>query len=304
MKNLCRSLQIKTKLIDFLSIFIMLLISSNLYAESSSYSVIPLKFYSREPIAKIFINGVATNLIVDLGTSSFDLMLSKQVLTRSGAKLSSIDNKNFFSNYRRQKYPIKTYSITQVQLGDYKLHNLSALGFPGMGFFSDDPAKLSPILNNGTIGVNLLKKFNIIFDYQHHKMVLIKNNAQINEYKVDEWKRIPIYYASDNILTRGSIGKVPVRIILDTGNNALTMSLEILQKIKSVTKDGVIKDDEHQIVSNLSIGNYLLKAQTFEVHNTHPEADISLGWDFFKNHVVYFNFKEKYMAIKQSIEEQ
>ena len=290
--------RLKIKFLYLLSIFFVIIVSRSALAGASNYSILPLQFFSHEPVAKIRLNGYQTNLIVDLGTSDFDLLLSKRLLDKSRAKLIKIDDKNFLINYRRQKYPIKYYLISNTQLGDLKLKNLSAIQFPGMNFFSDQSERHSTVLDNGTIGINLLKKFNVIFDYAHHRMVLIKNDNFFKKYKVDKWVKIPIYYAaSGNILTKGSINNLPVRIILDTGNNASSMSAHFANKLKTLNKNQYLKVNEHNIVSDLAIYNYHLGTQSFQIHNTQPEADISLGWYFFSNHRVYFNFKGMYMAI-------
>lgn len=261
---------------------------------SNAYTIIPLEFCSQEPMVKIKLNGRPVQLIIDLGTSGYDLTLSKALLSLSNAKFINIDSKNYFTNYRREKYPIKNYLIENAEFGDFKLDNLSAIEFPGMSFFSDKPQKLDKALNNGTIGINLLKKFNVIFDYPNGRLILLHDEKAASRYNVTHWIKIPLHSASDNtLLVSGKVDGIPAKILIDSGNNALTISASFLKKLHSIAN----KQTSRVIINDLTIGDFHLKSKSYYIHNTHPEADISLGWDFLKDHQIYLNFKKLYLAI-------
>ncbi|MFT6368959.1 MAG: hypothetical protein ACJAWH_000033 [Maribacter sp.] len=97
----------------------------------------------------------------------------------------------------------KRTRISHIQIGDFVLNNAQA-SFPNMSVFR----AISDLEDrNGTLGGALLKRFNIIFDYQNKKISLKKNSNF----------KLPFYYNTSGInLQHAGVRYVSERILNST----------------------------------------------------------------------------------------
>ncbi len=272
--------------------------------DSSQYTIIPIRFISNLPVIRVKVNDFYTNLVVDTGTTRVNATLSKPVLDNSSAKYIGVIPDSSMMNYLHQKFPYKKYTIKRITIGDFDLKNITVIEFPGMNFFSDGKTAIPLLLNNGTIGVETLKHYSVIFDYPKKRMILIQGKKSLKEYDVEHWNKVKFFYGkSGAVFTKGTVGHATVNILWDTGNSFATVNKSIAKKLGKVEScpDNVESHDPKCVmlkIANLDIDGKNYGRQTLLVHSSSPEDDISLGWSFLKNHQVYFDFKNRIMAIK------
>jgi hypothetical protein len=258
-------------------------------------AVVPIHFYQNEPVAEVRLNGYQSNLIIDLGTTTADAMILKRTLDAAHATYLGVIPGCYMTNFRGNKFACKQYMIKKFQLGGVTLNHINVIEFPGIGYFTNDPKGISAMLNNGTIGIELLKKFNVLFDYHRNQMILISKNKSLRTLTTG-WTAIPFYYGkSGNVLLKGKLNTTPVVMMLDTGNSASTISADLVDKYKFGRLNA---NKEMTKINDVMVGLHHDQDQFLLIRNSNKEADVSLGAPFFSTHLVYLDFKNSRMYIK------
>ncbi len=170
----------------------------------------------------------------------------------------------------------------------------------------------------GLIGLSLLKRFELIIDYENSLLYLSKaskkNTSNPLLKDTAAYYTVPIEIWNDKIVTRTTMAGKKLRLVIDTGaeSNVLDSrlpdkifeNLEILKRIKLTGAGDKKVDAVYGNLDNLSIGNRSTGTMPFIITNLEKSclADAScvdgiLGFDFLSLHKIGFNFVKNKMYI-------
>ena len=155
----------------------------------------------------------------------------------------------------------------------------------------------------GNRGLGLLEKFNIIIDYKNKKLILINGNDYPPEYNIATWPKIN-FLMEGNIVTPIKFGDKTENLLWDTGApfNFIKPEFKITGEIKSCTETDISEFGSNckKIFSNIVINDYHLGKHMFYIISMKGlPAEGVIGAPFFKNHIVYINFSQKILAVKE-----
>jgi hypothetical protein len=173
----------------------------------------------------------------------------------------------------------------------------------------------------GLIGLSLLRKFEIIIDYENNQLYMYrigkKRNAESANFLLQDtasYSIIPIEILNNKIVTRTMLAGKKLRLIIDTGaeSNVLDSRLpdkifenvEILRRVKLSGAGDKKVEALYGNLNNFSIGNQLTGSLPVIITNLEKTclADVScidgiLGFDFLSLHKIGFNFVNNKMYI-------
>lgn len=179
--------------------------------------------------------------------------------------------------------------------------------------FIDLPAQedlFGPAQFDGQIGLGLLKSFDVLVNYRDASMTLFRNDHQLPGVDSQDWFRVPL---TDDLKIRINMdhsgGEYLVGI--DTGSNSFAMpkTSDLANSIidRHGFEDGnrIINQRNQQevyryIVDDLYVDGHALGAM--EVIMADMAAYMGnglLGYDFFSNHAVYFDFDGAGIYLKE-----
>jgi hypothetical protein len=174
-------------------------------------------------------------LVVDLG-AGHPLSLENMVDTHELPKKSIAANLGMGFNG-----PVNGYisRINEIELGKYKIKNLIS-SFP-----EDDPSKKSLRENrDGNLGIGLLKKFDIVFDYHDHAIYL-KSGQNFNEPFEHDMSGLEYYAGGDDykhvIISRVEPGSAGDDIGLEKDDEILSINLIPTAKMSLEQIDNIFK---------------------------------------------------------------
>jgi predicted aspartyl protease len=140
--------------------------------------VIPFRIQGKTPIVKGSVNGIPGELVIDTGDrSAFSLF--QRFAKRSGIEKQFEGKPEVISGVGiGGSIPARISSLSEVKLGEsLQLKNVMAR-LPSMksGYFAKDELL-------GSVGNEILRRFNVVLDYPKKEMILVPNQHFQDEYK-------------------------------------------------------------------------------------------------------------------------
>lgn len=238
------------------------------------------------PHAEISIEGKPYSVLTNL-SSHIPLTLNKNVLESIIKKPSeSIKFKDENGDIIEQH----TYIIPEFKIGELSFKNVTV---------AEGEADPNNPQRMGTIGMPLLKKNNLLFDFHHSTIIACNNKHQLKKigYILEEMVKLPfemLELAAGVNIPVSMDGKI-VRLALSTGCTVsfLDASLPI---DKEIQKDDV---GEKFTCSHLVIGEKDWGAQDVYIKDFSqlPELHGLIGMDFLMKHVFYLDFENNTVYI-------
>jgi predicted aspartyl protease len=132
--------------------------------------VVPFRIQGKTPIIKGSINGIPGELVIDTGDrSAFSLF--QKFAKRSGLEKQFDGKPEVISGVGiGGNIPARISNISEVRLGDHVVLRNVMTRLPSMksGYFATDELM-------GSIGNEILRRFNVVLDYPKHEMILVPN---------------------------------------------------------------------------------------------------------------------------------
>ncbi|WP_394751164.1 PDZ domain-containing protein [Spongiimicrobium salis] len=192
--------------------------------EHKKTSVLPLAILHRKPYIEgnVFLDekeDIPVKLMVDTGSSDAVWLFPDE---EKGMRVPDKSYEDFLGKGLGGKIYGKRTKIKSVNIGGFQMNDAKA-AFPHMDSFSAFGTRKD---RNGSVGGEILKRFNIIFDYGNNKVFLKKNrlfNAPFQyNFSGIELQHNGVRYIAERIANYGGAGKVDdksplgdVSIILD-----------------------------------------------------------------------------------------
>ncbi|EKE01545.1 MAG: hypothetical protein ACD_21C00106G0005 [uncultured bacterium] len=284
-----------------LKIFITLLaISIQSFAADATTTILPLELSTQGlPVTSIQIQGHKIPLIFDNGASRSNVVLSKELVRKLHLKIIPTNKKSCFHGDDGKVMCLKVYTVPELKIGNMTMHNVSCElmdklwgGHYDEGFIWFEAAK------NGVIGLELLRQFNVLVDYKASRVVLMKPGEYPHQYDIKSWMKIP-FSNKYGITTIAKINGVDVTLVWDTGANNSIMKSTV--KIPAKKKSCAYKENpscQYFETTTFMLGDNQLPKTEFFIQKSEIPFDGLIGSSFFKEHQVFFDFKNNLLFVK------
>lgn len=288
------------KLIMTLALFLLtsLAIASS---QNNFVNTIPIHFEYHLPYVDTSINGHNYKLLLDTGSAHTFIALNQKVSSKLRlTKLDLLEQSHL--NACNQKLP-PTYiiKIPQFGLGNFTYRNLQGYEYviaPGCG---SNPNTLGHMLDVGLIGISLINRTNFIIDYPNNQFVMFAHELPA-KYTNKKWWTIPLTHpAEDGIYTAGEIDGQTIEILWDTGTNMSTIKTAWLKNkgVKCDKSASNNNDCDLVTVDGFKIGGHSFDKLNFFHHEQFKlPFDMSIGYNFFHDHVVMINFEKMTLSVE------
>jgi hypothetical protein len=276
-------------------------------ASDNDEIVLPLEFSTQGfPIASIHIQGHDVPLLFDNGASRTTITLSKDLVKKLGLKMAATNKKNCFHDGTGKKTCLKVYTVPEIKIGHMTMHNVPCQlmeklwgGHYEDGFIWFEAAK------NGVIGIDLLRQFNVLVDYQTSQAILTKLGEYPHQYDVKNWIQIP--FAKKSGIINAKINGADAKIVFDSGSNASVMKSTAKIPVQEIEKKSCASINDKSCsyyfeTTTFVVDNKQLPKTKFVVQKSAGEDkipfDALIGSDFIKKHPIFFDFKNDMIFIK------
>jgi hypothetical protein len=278
------------------------LILKPVLADDNNDIILPLKF-SRDgtPIISIQIQNHNIPLIFDSGAQKISIALSKYIVNNLHLKILPTKNKVRYFDGTGKINCYKVYIIPELKIGNTIMHNIPCHLIDKIWGGHDGKLVSFEALRNGVVGLDLLRKFNVLIDYQARYIIVNKLSSYPARIDFKNWLQIP-FYDRYGITTKAQINGKKTILVWDTGANVSVIN-RTSKLLKAVQKKSCAdKNNQHcRYFETKSIaigGKKLPKMQFFIPKNLTLPFDGLIGSSFFKKHIVFFDFKNKLIFIK------
>jgi hypothetical protein len=261
-------------------------------AISDSPLEIPLTLNHGLPEIKVSIGETQIPVILDLGANTF-LMLNLErypdlPITYTGATGQASDAKG-------NQYSIRHFLVPSVTIGDQLiLHQVTGVEFK----FDPDWA---PPNTNGNIGLNFLRQYNVLLDYQRRRMILTDHNELPIE-TLENWVQVPFNlgdHESGSLITPCILQGEVYQCLWDTGATASFIRADIVQGLSSATNPSG-RPAQFPLGVAWGQGDDARETQIefMPIEGTRPFFDAAIGANFFLEHLVLIDFAHRVLYYK------
>jgi hypothetical protein len=159
----------------------------------------------------------------------------------------------------------------------------------------------SAIKEDGIIGNQLLKKFNVMFDYKAERMILYPLNSYPDEIKNDNWTKINIGHNNIGLILscRTNLTEKELMFCLDTGvgsiENGKTYGIIRPNALDKAKGNGESVNVQKFIVDGNNLAPFDFKFIDFLI----PSIDGFLGHNFFVKYKVLIDFNNNLLYLKK-----
>lgn len=268
-------------------------------------SVLPLQFNSGNPApygvpsTSIIIQDKEIRLLFDTGAFKSEIVLSEQALRNIRVKYTG---KQICFNAMDGEHCQKEFIVPEVKIGKFVIKNVTGTVMSKLWGGNEKGFQESEASRNGIIGLALLSKFNVLLDYSHAKVLLVKHDNMPLSYNIANWVSIPF---EKNLITHLTLNGKQLVFGWDT------------EAIPSVIKQSAVKEFQHSPcpkgapyskanylsvqTASFTMGNKKLPNTWFKVVDIPSCApfDALINSNFIKENLVYFDFKNHNIYIKK-----
>ena len=263
-----------------LAVVLAALVASSL---ASPAIVVPLKLSRHLAVVVAKIDGTDVPLLLDSGDQS-PLALRQGVLDRIKATPIS---ESFSGQDVKGIFQAPKYRVSHVQIGQAGFDDVVARLDKHSP--SNQPVELG---QEGLLGTGLLKSYEVVIDYPHRTMTLVKDGvaSTLCQGASVPFSPLPPNNQPREPLTEAEIDTGPVALWWDTGAQMSVLSKNFVDQVHAK----LAKDDS--LTSNrLTLHETDFGPWRFETEDISlpPFFNGFLGYDFFARHVVCFDSPPK-----------
>jgi len=294
----------KMKKMIFLLLLLVVGFGSTFFFHRDSCIKLPVIFKGPNycPNVKGEIQDHEYSFLVDTGASQrFYLINSAFSKVTSKKWVKNIKVCNFKGNvYEYPIHKVKDLSIHSIALPNAEIVE------QGLDFYEN--INVWPITHgnrkryaHGIIGLRFFKDFTTLFDFQNSLIILAKSQDELEKSGYFNPKKfIAVPFALEKELVTISLDTDfgVCKVILDTGATYCTLRRSYLEadKITELSHGRAIAKNSKLVIGNCDFGSWNFAVTDF---GEEMNFDGALGVDFFLEHAVYFDFKNKLVYIKK-----
>lgn len=256
------------------------------------YTVVPLKIDSHLPTVPVSIGGVEVPLLIDTGGFE-EISLSPAVLRKldviyTGRRIWRVGVHGLLSLSSAREFIVPELRIGDVCLANVRGHEFH---FADLHLAHKPP----PALENGIIGLALLRHFSVIVDYRAGVCVLATGGRYPPPYQPATWTSCSVDLSDLNIGIRGDVvadGRT-LRCVWDTGASHSLIRPGLVQPEEPAGRNGHPSARLSKfVVAARDCGPFDFVAFDFR----QPPVDAIIGYNFFKDHTVLLDFDNARLA--------
>jgi hypothetical protein len=293
----------KSKLMALLSgtLFLTILgIFTPSLAANSNEIILPLKFSSQGfPIVSIQVQGHDIPLIFDSGAHHNSIVLNNALVKKLNLKMTPTNKKACGHDDTGKETCLKTYVISEIKLGNMAMHNMPCQLMNKLwGGHYDEGFILFEASKNGVVGLDLLRQFNVLVDYKNSRAILTKLGEYPRQYKdIKNWSQIP-FSDKYGITTSSKINNINTNLVWDTGANDSIIKSTSKVFLGKTSCESISNPSCFFETTTFTNGNKQLPKIKFFIQKDELPFDGLIGSSFFKEHIVFFDFKNKLVLVK------
>ncbi len=268
--------------------------------EAFTSTEIPLRFERGMPCVTVEVDSQAIELGLDTGANHVTLGFKPEIINRLTVRhVGGLHG--LMSNYGISLY--RKFIVPEVKIADLTYSELLC---------DKDAIRDGSPAPNGLMGLELLKEFNVLIDYQGAAMVLYRGDLLPEDEDLNDWQKISFMLDDTGILLSGTFegSDRELTFLVDTGSvgrgehgetfNAMkgTMRAKLDQiPIEEMSGYGVAWDQRLMFGEEKLSGLNFIFVESF----TKPASlnGGTLGNDFFLKYKVFFDFANHQMYVKQ-----
>jgi hypothetical protein len=252
------------------------------------------------PATTIQIQGKTIPLAFDISSTRTNIALSADIIKKLNLQLAPSNEKFCSHDIAGHETCYKTFTIPEVNLGTLAMRNVPGVvrdymwnNPPDSGFI------FTEAYQNGVIGQDLLRKFNVLIDYPREQVVLMPQGQYPKEYNVKSWQRILFTVNRYGITTSAKINGIDVVFAWMTAANHSVLTTAAMQKIFHVKQARFGKTTCVALApDSVVIANKKFPSTPFYPADEEFPFDGLIGSTFFQEHAVFFDFKNNYLYVK------
>jgi len=275
--------------------FLTFLISISIYSQEYQYSegnfsqeTIPIIFANGCPIIEVNIDGQLFHLLIDTGAEDATVKLTPSTLKKILVTTRSGEEQTF--DYNGKTYQNMRFIISSLKIGKLEFRNLNGI-----------EELRSGIKEDGIIGNQLLKNFNVMFDYKAETMILYPLNSYPDEISNNNWIKINALHNNIGIILicKTELTEKELKFCLDTGvgsiENGKTYGIIKPNAFDKTKANGGTVDVQKFIVDRNNLAPFDFKFIEFKVSS----IDGFLGNNFFAKYKVLIDFNQNLLYLKK-----
>ncbi|MBS0625078.1 MAG: aspartyl protease family protein [Verrucomicrobia bacterium] len=262
---------------------------------------VPVKFTTRVqlPIIEAEIQGIPLKLVIDSGASC-DLMLRKEILDKIERKRGAGHAKYLDVKGTLRHSPL--YRLPSLMIQELEIHNVLALEedpeFVTKGSIvkrSSAVAKETMTMADGRIGLGLLGRYNILFQFPDSFILEVEGKMPALEESISaDFER-----SECGIILTADTDLGPFRFLLDTGANLSFLNASYVDEAMAQSWIGGLS---HFKSRKFEIGGVQIGSKRFILLDLPDKIgrhiDGILGEDFFKKHRIYIDQENQKIFIE------
>ncbi|MBU6384152.1 MAG: hypothetical protein KGR16_07575, partial [Verrucomicrobia bacterium] len=271
--------------------------------DSSGCFGIPLGMSAYKiPTTYVEIQGHKYAMEIDLGSKTA-LTLHKSVLEQ--IKKTSAGTSRWM-NVKGEKYETPKYSIQEVKIGNFSVHNASSKeesgNFANHGSILVQDSACQAEQQAGRIGRDLFSHHNLFLDC-HRLVCFICSHVQDlrkSDYQLDRFTQTPMHMTSDGVVIEVDTDIGAKRFLLDTGSTiSVIRNIDIPEKIAFHNAMPVYESSKF-LIRGTDFGKQIL--YLLDISPDFKDSDGILGMNFFNEHAVFLDFTKNVVYIGRSSE--
>ena len=243
------------------------------------YTKTPMIIKNNSPCIEIQLDTNKMFLLVDIGGFA-SLNLDTSIVSKCGYRISvdSISSKNYKGDTNKINY----FTISELIIGDFH--------------FSNFKAKCGKQNNKtGYIGLSFFSNFKVLFDYKNSNLYLIHDSIP-QELDISSWDKLDFDFDKFGISTPIKINGKEHSFFWDTGATFSLIKPDFADKNETVKRG----DFDFYSPQTISLNSNTYKPCDLLVMDfKFPPFDGVIGHNFFSNKMVYIDFENQLIYIKE-----
>lgn len=251
---------------------------------------IPIHFDNDMAYITMEINGISVDLDLDFGAEWATVCLLPQSIDAIKPKIKRRKKTSY--DAKGNRYKNRLFKIDSLRLG-----NLIITDLPGSEELREVP---EPWEKRGVVGQELLKRFNVLFNYQDSTMTLFEKGHAPDS--VLNWKKVALTGKTTvEDISLPYVGEVVAAfdncLLMQDGDDYVSV-LRNPQKYYPLKDAGL--DLSKPISTSVSLMNDTIATDIKFVCKPMREpshCEIIFGYNFFEKHVLFFDFENNYLYV-------
>ena len=234
------------------------------------------------PFVEASIQGKVYPLKINLDWTLFPLYLGKNMLSQIDKKSNGLMK----IDVDGEQIEVQTYLIPKIEIGDLVYRDVLAMEFDG-----DNEAAV--------IGLRFFDKSNLLLDFSNSTAITCNDVDKLKKvgYFIEEMAKVDCEVGRKGLIVTAGTDIGLVKLGISPINAWSIMRLDLVER-KAVGTN--LSGRQVLTTSSFVMGENDFGRKDFCLYDLSPDsygADGCIGMDFLREHVVYFNFREKAVYI-------